>query len=296
MQQSGNHPRHTMQIIKANNLACPLDGTPFGSYGKTLRCPNGHSFDEARQGYMHLLPVQHKKSREPGDSQAMVEARTRFLEAGIYRPIAERLNAMAFKHLSTHDHLCVVDAGCGEGYYLVNFLAALLEHGGAASASLIGLDIAKPAILSAARRNKQITWLVASTRNPALLPNTVDTIFCMFGFPDYAAFHQILKPGGILVLVDAGSEHLLELREIIYPEVRKSPPPSLDKAQQQGFSLKEMGELRYQTESLNRQQISDLLTMTPHLYRATKEGKEAAARLESIRLTVDVAFRVLIAH
>jgi 23S rRNA (guanine745-N1)-methyltransferase len=282
-----------MQIVKANNLACPLDGASFGTYSKTLRCPNGHSFDEARQGYVHLLPVQHKKSREPGDSPAMVEARTRFLDAGFYRPISEQLNTLALKQLPTADHLCVVDAGCGEGYYLVNFLAALLERGGANSATLIGLDIAKPAVHAATRRNKQITWLVASNRNPAVVPNTVDMIFCMFGFPDYAAFRHILKPGGMLVLVEAGSEHLLELREIIYPEVRKSPPPSLEKAEQQGFSLEEMSELRYQTDALKREQIADLLVMTPHLYRATREGKEAAAKLESIRLTVDVLFRVL---
>lgn len=282
-----------MQIVKANNLACPLDGMPFGSYGKNLRCPNGHSFDEARQGYVHLLPVQHKKSKEPGDSEAMVAARGRFLDAGVYRPIAERLNALALHHLPTTEQLCVVDAGCGEGYYLVSFLAALLEQGRAARASLIGLDIAKPAVLAATRRNKQITWLVASNRNPALLPATVDVIFCMFGFPDYAAFRHMLKPGGILVLVDAGSEHLLELREIIYPEVRKSPPPTLDKAEQQGFALVQTSELRYQSGDLPRAQIADLLVMTPHLYRATKEGKEAAARLETLRLTVDVVFRVL---
>lgn len=282
-----------MQIVKANNLACPLDGAPFGAYSKTLRCPNGHSFDEARQGYVHLLPVQHKKSREPGDSPAMVEARTRFLDAGFYRPISDRLNTLALKHLPTVEHLCVVDAGCGEGYYLVNFLAALLERGGANSATLIGLDIAKPAVHAATRRNKQITWLVASNRNPAVVPNSVDMIFCMFGFPDFAAFRHILKPGGIVVLVEAGSEHLLELREIIYPEVRKSPPPSLEKAEQQGFSLEEMSELRFHTDALNREQIADLLVMTPHLYRATREGKEAAAKLESIRLTVDVLFRVL---
>lgn len=282
-----------MQIVKANNLACPLDGTPFGAYGKNLRCANGHTFDEARQGYVHLLPVQHKKSKEPGDSPAMVEARTRFLDAGFYRPISEWLNALALKHLPTADHLCVADAGCGEGYYLVNFLAALLEQGNATSASLIGLDIAKPAVLAATRRNKQITWLAAANKNPAILPASVDMIFCMFGFPDYAAFRHILKPDGVLVLVDAGSEHLLELREIIYPEVRKSPPPSLEKAVQQGFALQETSELRYQTEALQRQQISDLLVMTPHLYRATKEGKEAAARLETLRLTVDVVFRIL---
>ncbi|HEY0635529.1 MAG TPA: methyltransferase domain-containing protein [Gammaproteobacteria bacterium] len=283
-----------MQIVKANNLACPLDGTPFGAYGTTLRCPNGHSFDEARQGYVHLLPVQHKRSREPGDSPAMVEARGRFLDAGFYRPISERLNALALQHLASVAHLCVVDAGCGEGYYLVNFLAALLEQGGPASVSLVGIDIAKPAVIAAARRNKQLTWLVASNRNPPLQPHSVDMLFCMFGFPDYSAFRHILKPGGVLVLVDAGRDHLLELREIIYPEVRKAPPPALDQAQQQGFSLAQMSELSYLSPPLDRQQIADLLLMTPHLYRATQAGKEAAARLEYLRLTVDVVFRVLV--
>ncbi len=282
-----------MQIVKANNLACPLDGAPFGAYGKTLRCPNHHSFDEARQGYVHLLPVQHKKSREPGDSLAMVEARSRFLDGGVYRPIAEQVNALALNQLPAVEQLCIVDAGCGEGYYLVNLLAALAQQGGGVSASLIGFDIAKPAVVAAARRNKQITWLVASNRNPPLLPATVDMILCMFGFPDFAAFRKILKPGGVVIVVDAGSEHLLELRQVIYPEVRKSPPPSLEKAEQQGFSLQETRELRYLTAPLDRQQLADLLVMTPHLYRATREGKEAAAKLDKVRLTVDVVFRVL---
>jgi hypothetical protein len=33
--------------------------------------------------------------------------------------------------------------------------------------------------------------------------------------------------------------------------------------------------------------------MTPHLYRATKEGKETAGDLQKLDLTVDVVFRVL---
>jgi 23S rRNA (guanine745-N1)-methyltransferase len=289
------HTRLTppMQFIKAANLICPLDGLPFGSYAKTLRCPNGHSFDEARQGYLHLLPVQHKKSKEPGDSAAMVEARSRFLNAGFYRPISEQLNALALRYLATAERLCVVDAGCGEGYYLDNFRAALLAQGNAATATLIGLDIAKPAVIAATKRNKQITWLVASNRNPCLLPNSVDIIICMFGFPDYAAFRHLLKPDGKLILVDAGPDHLIELREVIYPEVRKSPPPPLDKAVQQGFVLEETVGLNYRTDTLNHEQIADLLVMTPHLYRASHEGKQAAAKLQTINLTVDVVFRVL---
>jgi 23S rRNA (guanine745-N1)-methyltransferase len=281
-----------MQFIKAINLACPLDGTPLHG-DKFLHCSNGHSFDMARQGYLHLLPVQNKRSKEPGDSKEMVEARSRFLEAGFYLSISEQLNSVALQHLPLADDLCGVDAGCGEGYYLSRFCAALMVRDGGA-ASLIGLDISKFAVMAAARRNRQITWLVASNNNPALLPQSVDMIFCMFGFPDYDAFKTILKPGGKVVLVEAAADHLLELRQVIYPEVRKSEPPALDKAGQAGFALIDSQPLRYQTAALDRKQIADLLVMTPHLFRATREGKAAAARLESLVLTVDVLVRVLL--
>ena len=59
--------------------------------GNGLACSNRHSFDRARQGYYNLLPVQHKNSRDPGDNQAMVEARRRFLDGGHYAPLARRL-------------------------------------------------------------------------------------------------------------------------------------------------------------------------------------------------------------
>lgn len=291
-QEHPNHPRfHYMQFIKAINLACPLDGTPLLG-DRSLHCSNGHSFDMARQGYLHLLPVQNKRSKEPGDSREMVEARSRFLEAGFYLPVSDHLNSIALKHLPLADDLCVVDAGCGEGYYLNRFCAALmLREGGAAT--LIGLDISKPAVMAAARRNKQITWLVASNNNPALLPQSVDMLFCMFGFPDYDAFKKVLKPGGKVVLVEAAADHLLELRQVIYPEVRRSQPPALERAGQAGFVLIDSQPLRYLTATLNREQIGDLLVMTPHLFRATRDGKEAAARLKRLALTVDVLFRVL---
>jgi len=51
--------------------------------------------------------------------------------------------------------------------------------------------------------------------------------------------------------------------------------------------------LTYQTDTLKHEQIMDLLTMTPHLYRATQEGKAAAAELSAIQLTVDVVFHTL---
>jgi len=58
-------------------LACPHCGAGLGRAGGVLRCPAGHSFDIARQGYVSLLPP--GGTAPSGDSPAMVAARAGFL-------------------------------------------------------------------------------------------------------------------------------------------------------------------------------------------------------------------------
>ena len=69
------------------NPICPLCGQTLATGTSPWRCPNGHCFDVARQGYVNLLPVQQKHARHPGDTPAQVAARKRFLDAGFYAPI-----------------------------------------------------------------------------------------------------------------------------------------------------------------------------------------------------------------
>ena len=284
-----------MPISKATNLACPLDGLPLTHNAKQVVCPRGHNFDVAKQGYINLLPVQYKHSKHPGDNEAMVEARTAVLNSGVYAPIAAKLNAITFGLIASRQNkkICLLDAGCGEGYYLAQLLAALQQQSIDTEITLIGLDISKPAILAAAKRSKQITWLIATSKVPPLLPGSVDFILCLFGFPMYDSFRQLLSPAGKLILVEAGPEHLIEIRNIIYPTVTKAPPPELCTAMAAGFSLSEQTQLNYRMTLETNTQIMNLLYMTPHFFRATQAGKQAASHLEAIDITVDVLFRVL---
>ena len=61
-------------------FCCPLCGGALTRQEHRAVCPQGHSFDVARQGYVHLLPVHKMHSKLPGDSREMVEGRRRFLE------------------------------------------------------------------------------------------------------------------------------------------------------------------------------------------------------------------------
>jgi len=107
----------------------------------------------------------------------------------------------------------------------------------------------------------------------------------MFGFPVYSEFTRALKPDGQLILVEAGPKHLQELREIIYPVLK---PQKEKETIHDGFQVVSTETLSYQLNLTKPEHITDLLTMTPHLFRASAEGKMKASQLSELSLTVDV--------
>ena len=273
-----------MNIIPFQALACPLDGAPLRRDGATWCCAAGHSFDIASQGYINLLPVQQKRSRDPGDSKEMVAARRRFLNAGFYQPIAAAVSRAALADLRPGATASCLDAGSGEGYYLRQLAAAATES--RQSLAVLGLDISKWAVLSAAKQDKRPSWVVGSNANLPVLPGSLDRVLCMFGFPVYAEFARVLKPAGLLLQVDAGPDHLRELREIIYPALK--PERSAEPRPPAGFVSLSTESVGYSADIVGAEQIADLLAMTPHLYRATAEGRARAAVLTALTVTVDV--------
>ena len=280
-----------MQITQAKNLACPLDGTVLEFKDKQLVCANGHSFDIARQSHVNLLPVQFKKSKNPGDSKAMITARSEFLRRGYFSNIAQQLVEISHTHLEDRPDICLLDAGCGEGYFLNTIAQHFEKLDTAGKASFIGLDISKYAIVAASKRTNHITWIVGTNKHFPVLPKSLDVIYSHFGFPIYDEFSKALKTGGKIILTEAGPEHLIELRNVIYPQLKTHGSKS--KTSTECVNLLETYSLTYKITDVPQLDIHNLLVMTPHLYRASKEGKEAAARLDQIDLTIDVTISVL---
>lgn len=283
-----------MNIIKTADLACPIDNLILSIGDRQLICANGHSFDIARQGHVNLLLVQQKRSKHPGDSKAMVVARTQFLDSGTYQPVADNVAGIVAEQITADKDICLLDAGCGEGYYLdyiFQYLSGIEED---KNLTFIGLDISKEAILHASKRNKNITWVVGTNRQPPVVEASVDIILCVFGFVSLDGFYKILKPGGKLILVDPGPEHLIELREIIYEKVKTTNSEYLVENNNSTFSIIDNQQCQFKTGVLNNDAIKNLLTMTPHLFRASKSGKEAAEKIQELDLTVDMVIRVLV--
>jgi 23S rRNA (guanine745-N1)-methyltransferase len=80
------------------------------------------------------------------------------------------------------------------------------------------------------------TWIVGSNAGLPVLPATLDRVLCMFGFPVYPEFARVLRRGGELLQVDAGPDHLRELREVIYPTLKPERPAS--RMQLEGSTLR----------------------------------------------------------
>ena len=59
---------------------CPVCRKPLERTEKIYRCPDGHSYDISKSGYINLLMSQ--KSGNHGDDKIMVHARRDFLEKG----------------------------------------------------------------------------------------------------------------------------------------------------------------------------------------------------------------------
>ena len=94
---------------------CPLCAAPLEREAGAFRCGGGHSFDAAREGYVHLLPPNQKHSALPGDGRDMVLARREFLSKGYYQPL---LNTLCSRILAFPGETpALLDAGCGEGWY-----------------------------------------------------------------------------------------------------------------------------------------------------------------------------------
>jgi 23S rRNA (guanine745-N1)-methyltransferase len=285
----------------ANNLACPIDGNKLICCGDEkvthLRCNQGHCFDVSRQGYINLLNVKDKRSKDPGDGSAMIAARSRILSSGLYEKISSKLSqtidelmqVLLSEHQLENSVLTVLDAGCGEGYYLDACITALQPH---YNLQAIGVDISKWAVSAAAKRNKQITWLVASNRKLPVLEKSIDVIVCGFGFPVFSAFKQALKSGAFIVMIDPAEQHLLELRKIIYPMIKDYKENDFSVAKKEGFSIVSQSPLTYSV-NVHKDEMQDILTMSPHLYKATMEGKKAVAAIDELAMTVDITFTVL---
>ena len=274
-------------------LACPLDGLALAPGPHGLACAAGHNHDVARRGYANLLPVALRPSRAPGDDRAMVAARRTVLEHGLFAPVADAVEARAVEAARGLDEPpgALVDAGCGEGWYTSRLAAALAADPSLAGTPTLGCDISRPAIEAAARRAGGSGWAVANNARLPLLAGRAGLITSLFGFETWSAWAALQVPGQVVVTAGPGARHLIELRALLYDEVRVREPAPDPAAVAAGYAP--LGERRVRASvGLDAPGLARrVLAMTPHAHRvgATRRGTAGIDALDA--LTLDVIVR-----
>jgi 23S rRNA (guanine745-N1)-methyltransferase len=277
-------------------LQCPLCRNPLLNSADGYQCSNNHAFDAAREGYVNLLLVQKKHSKEPGDSKDMIRSRRRFLDLGLYNGISDGINdavAAALSEAGKEREFNILDAGCGEGFYLKRLKEFLGQRpGNPAAVEYYGTDISKFAVLQAAKRDRTMNWFVASNLDLPFAQASLDMILNVFSPADFPEFARVLKMTGELLIVSPGPRHLNGLREIIYPEAREHAKSTVSEEAKEFFSLVSETSINYQLELKGREPIMDLLAMTPYFWNINLKTKARVEALERLALDVDVELRV----
>ncbi|AXR06520.1 putative RNA methyltransferase [Salinimonas sediminis] len=266
---------------------CPLCQHPLTTSGTTWQCDNRHSFDQAKSGYVNLLPVQNKKSRHPGDDKAMLQARRAFHLAQGYMPLMQHLGACVVKHLPAGlTPVQLYDAGCGEGSY-VAFIATYLQQAGV-PVTAAGSDIAKAGVEMAARRYPQADFVVASSFALPVADASLDVVLQVFAPGSEQEYRRILSSEGILVTVDPGPAHLSELKAKVYDNPQQHSAPSMLPAP---WQLVEESALGFTVDLSDVSICSALLGMTPYVWKLSEHKRAEMGRMLT-SVTADFVVRV----
>lgn len=261
-------------------LICPICKHELLLNDRVFRCENNHCYDQAKQGYVNLLAIQNKQSKDPGDNKEMVAARRSFLEGGHYNALVERMQALILDLGPAG--ITLLDACCGEGYYT----ARMMEKADLEIDSCYGFDVSKSAIKAAAGKYKNIQFFIANVQDIPLEDASVDIIQTVFSPLFSPELERVLKEEGYLLVVSAGPDHLKELALRVYDNYK---PHNYDPADQLSTTFQKViqSRLKYTIGLNSHIQVLSLLKMTPYYWNTVTKKLEEIKKLATLAVTCD---------
>ena len=245
------------------NILCPICKEILTKQDKTLTCPNKHSFDIAKQGYINLNM---KASSNTGDEKEMIKARNLFLNEDYYLFLKNKLNEIILKLNPSN----LLDLACGEGYYTKDFNVE----------DKIGIDLSKEALKIASRNDKSTTYILKNIFDVPLKDHSLDLITTLFA-PVSSEINRLLKEDGHFILVKPDYDHLYELKEAVYDKPYYN---EVDDNHIEGLDLVNEYKIK-QKAILNQDSINNLFKMTPYYHKTSRKDIEKLNNIETLTIT-----------
>ncbi|MFI5906588.1 putative RNA methyltransferase [Dactylosporangium sp. NPDC051541] len=269
-----------MQTAVITHLRCPVCREPLAPAEHALRCPRGHSFDIARQGYADLTagrPV------HTGDTAEMVVAREALLTAGHFAALSTAVAAL----VAGEPPGLVVEVGAGTAHYLAAALGP--DRDG------LAVDTSKAALKRAAQAHGRIGAVRADIwQGLPLADDTAAVVLDIFAPRSGAEFARVLAPGGALVVATPAAGHLAELVTALgLITVDPAKEERLHKSLDQWFVRTGRHRVR-DPLGLTRAEAEALVGMGPSAWHTDPDTIRAtiAAMPEPITATLDVDLSV----
>lgn len=269
-----------------SHFICPICSQKLNKQDKSYACPNGHSFDVARQGYVNLLPANKKHSDNPGDSRDMVLSRRSFLESGKYDCFSDKLNELVAVILGDRQKITILDCGCGEGYYDGRLTAELDKL--KINYSLFGFDISKEAVRCAAAKYKNCDFAVASCFNMPVESDAFDVAINIFAPMVEKELKRALKSGGYFIYAVPGREHLMGLKKVLYENTYENEEKDTE---YDGFEFTGRYSVKDKIE-VSGEELVNLFKMTPYYYKTEKNAEDKLRKAGKI--TTEIHFDFLV--
>jgi 23S rRNA (guanine745-N1)-methyltransferase len=266
-------------------LRCPHCGAALARPAGAVRCPAGHSFDVARQGYLSLLPGDAELGS--ADTAEMVAARERFLDAGHFNPLAAALGVEAERALDGGPEGCLCDLGAGTGWLLARVLERAPGRAG------LALDLSKYALRRAARAHERIGAVAADAWRPLPVGDrTAALALSVFAPRNGAELSRVLSPGGALIVGVPTDRHLIELVDALgLLSVDERKHERLAATLDPHFGAARVHQLEWKLE-LGRGDVRDLVAMGPSALHAEPAALNEAIAALSEPLSVSAAVEI----
>lgn len=260
-----------------DRLLCPVCKKNTVLFQGVLSCENGHCFDTAREGYINLLTGS-KAGSLTGDNRDMARNRKSFLDKGYFQVIATELCRI----INAQTTGTVLDICCGEGYYS-EFICRNT------AAAVYGFDLSKEMVRLAAKRKCGAKFFVANMSDIPVSDGFADCAVHLFAPFCEKEFERTVRPGGCLISVCPGKEHLWELKRAIYdtPYENEEARPALP-----GFELEDTLNIKAVIHLGSNEDIRELFRMTPYYYHTSPDDKAKLSALDRLETTVDFYMRI----
>lgn len=248
-------------------------------------CKNGHTYNIAKQGYIHFL---HKAIPSSYDKDLFQARQFILSQTDLYQIVTNEI-AQFIKSLAPTKQPTIIDMGCGEGSHLTNICQKISQE-----AIGIGFDISKEAIMMATNYNNTILTSVADIADVPLKTSQADVVLNVLSPSNYQEFNRITHDDSIIIKVIPNENYLREIREQLFTAQEERQTYSNEAVVDRFHDIYNVvAESRiHHIHKIDYNTLQNLVKMTPLTWNASNNAYEQLLKANIKEITMDVTILV----